>query len=868
MAHLYYKQISIDHTKITENLSNFPVLVRLNSDNFDFGPTQNYGQDIRFSAQQTWAAESGYAYEIETFDRNGERADIWVKIPFISSETDTIFYLHYGDAELPDAQDSYSVWSSPYKIVNHFSSAFTHNSASGNYISRVLNSPKRSSGIAGSGLFFDGTSSSSYILYSGITDWDLNDVYITEPFTVSLAIRRDNYVLDIGDIVGRNGPSGVGVNYTWRLYQHDYSGIVFDLLTTYGGRILKTETCYTDIAGPNYKYITAVYDTSGAYPGTCTHFIKLYIDGILVAASGSKSTSERLRMTYGPATPFTIGVRGDIPAWSPPPYYSGYIDEVRYNKSVLSSGWIYADYCSQSDQLLSVSYDYSIAYIPYKINAKITSLSNISYDVKAYKMVSYDSQFIIKANKGVNVDSAYKIHARIEALKDLYTLIKTRITSLYDSPYNVKANRLVTIGPEYKINARIEVLKNIANLIKTRITVYENLPYLIKSNITSLNYTKYKVNARRQIVRYISYYIKSHFGNYEDINYYIDVHTWMKFGDMRYFIRVFSIEEPISRIDIGYCIKAYRLNADIIPTILSFSYASGNYSGIAHINASGVLSNGTEKFWPASYYYKFIFSQIDYNEISGQYSGTGFDYIYREKVDKGFISATSQTFPGTNQPMMLYPSNSIDGSLISYASTSGSQTGWRGIIYDMGKSTMISCLRKYHADAWSFEKWNAECSNTLDGSWSLLVPTNQYDETLSAHWYLRAVSGAPNPCRYIKLNLFKGVIADRRLHEIEFYEFLGSEYLSFSTREVAVFISGISGVPIISKTFHQNIDMTNVATLDYIGMSPAINYISGSAGVDVAYSGKITRKSMYSGINEWENLSHRRFTYADTRKIY
>jgi len=58
---------------------NVPVLVRLNSDNFDFSEAAPNGADLRFTKSDTISLP----YEIERWDAASENADLWVKIDTI-----------------------------------------------------------------------------------------------------------------------------------------------------------------------------------------------------------------------------------------------------------------------------------------------------------------------------------------------------------------------------------------------------------------------------------------------------------------------------------------------------------------------------------------------------------------------------------------------------------------------------------------------------------------------------------------------------------------------------------------------------------------------------------------------------------------
>ncbi len=88
----YRKKITIAADSVNEDLSNFPMLVRLNSTNFDFAKSQLNGYDIRFtSADGTTLLD----YEREYHSCESETAEYWVNIPDISNSIDTDIYIYY-----------------------------------------------------------------------------------------------------------------------------------------------------------------------------------------------------------------------------------------------------------------------------------------------------------------------------------------------------------------------------------------------------------------------------------------------------------------------------------------------------------------------------------------------------------------------------------------------------------------------------------------------------------------------------------------------------------------------------------------------------------------------------------------------------
>lgn len=112
----YRKKITFNNSAQAENLTNFSVLIKLNSSLIDYSKTQDSGQDIRFTDSDGLTLLS---YEIEKWDESGI-SSVWVKIPQIdaSSSIDNI-YMYYGNSSAVDAQSASSVWNSNFVNVQH-----------------------------------------------------------------------------------------------------------------------------------------------------------------------------------------------------------------------------------------------------------------------------------------------------------------------------------------------------------------------------------------------------------------------------------------------------------------------------------------------------------------------------------------------------------------------------------------------------------------------------------------------------------------------------------------------------------------------------------------------------------------------------
>lgn len=114
---LYRKELVFNNAASGTNLTDFPVMVKLNSANFNFSQAQSAGQDLRFTDSD---GSTLLSYEIEKFDVSGSEAIIWVKVPQIdsASATDSI-YLYWGNNAASDSQSADNTWNTNYKGVYH-----------------------------------------------------------------------------------------------------------------------------------------------------------------------------------------------------------------------------------------------------------------------------------------------------------------------------------------------------------------------------------------------------------------------------------------------------------------------------------------------------------------------------------------------------------------------------------------------------------------------------------------------------------------------------------------------------------------------------------------------------------------------------
>ena len=110
----YRKKIAIDHTKVSANLSNLPVLISITDADLAIKAQPN-GGDIIF----TDADNNRLDHETELYNGTAGRLIAWVNVPQISSTTDTTIYMYYGNPGVEDQQKPAIVWDSGYVMVQH-----------------------------------------------------------------------------------------------------------------------------------------------------------------------------------------------------------------------------------------------------------------------------------------------------------------------------------------------------------------------------------------------------------------------------------------------------------------------------------------------------------------------------------------------------------------------------------------------------------------------------------------------------------------------------------------------------------------------------------------------------------------------------
>jgi hypothetical protein len=105
------------------SLTDFPVLVRLHRDFFDFGQARPGGEDLRFSS----STGAPLAYHIEAWDPAGGTASIWVRVPMIRGNARQEIKVSWGNANAASESSGRAVFNAAngYLSVWHMSEPVT-----------------------------------------------------------------------------------------------------------------------------------------------------------------------------------------------------------------------------------------------------------------------------------------------------------------------------------------------------------------------------------------------------------------------------------------------------------------------------------------------------------------------------------------------------------------------------------------------------------------------------------------------------------------------------------------------------------------------------------------------------------------------
>ncbi|MHA2307439.1 MAG: LamG-like jellyroll fold domain-containing protein, partial [Candidatus Hodarchaeales archaeon] len=327
----YYKEITINHLKVSEELNNFPLLLSI----YDIDLhtyVQADGDDIAFSNDTDWLD-----HEIERFQRdfNGTHArlEAWIRIPLLSSTVDTKIYMYYGNSTMDSRQAPSGVWNSDYKAVWHLNTTLLDSTSNNNDGTNF--EADDSTGYIGNGRDYDGVDD-----YSNMSSGSSIDNLFNGGASISTWIYPESWGQnDYGRVLAKSSVSA-GTDGWVMCVDGEASPAADHHLLFFRGFDGNRGLWYTpedsiSLSQWNHVYVTYNDNSDSNVPS-------IYINGILQSLTPEPSPSGS--MVDDSSQSLYIGnyAGGDRT-------FDGVIDEVRLTKGIKSSGWIQTEYNNQDD---------------------------------------------------------------------------------------------------------------------------------------------------------------------------------------------------------------------------------------------------------------------------------------------------------------------------------------------------------------------------------------------------------------------------------------------------------------------------------------------------------------------------------------
>ncbi len=308
--------ITIDHTKVSADLTSFPVLISLTDANLK-SSAKSDGYDILFTKSD---GTTKIPHEIESYTSSTGALVAWVQVPSVSSLTDTTVYMYYNNSGAANQQNVNGVWDSNYTGVWHLK----ENPAG--TAPQMLDSTSNANSGTSAGSMIAGNQVAAKI--NGGLDLDGSNDYIESKNNIGItanAVRTITFWAKL-DTTGNQGL------VTWgnTALNQKFGGLIWganNFLWGWGsGNDWDTLTA---AATGSWKYHALVNDgTKGRW----------YVDGTELGSGFAH--------TYNTADSHAfIGRAIDSSASY---YMNGIIDEVRISNTARSAGWILTEYRNQN----------------------------------------------------------------------------------------------------------------------------------------------------------------------------------------------------------------------------------------------------------------------------------------------------------------------------------------------------------------------------------------------------------------------------------------------------------------------------------------------------------------------------------------
>jgi hypothetical protein len=307
-------KLRIDHEQVRGNLSFFPVLVNITQAEFSL-KAQNNGNDFVFLDEN----EDVLSHEIESYDSNSGSLIAWVKLPKISHNTDTVFWLYFGNPACSNQEQIQDTWNNSFVSVYHLEDMLD---ATIQNNSLTDENTLQASGIINDCRQFSGNDNS----FLKVTSSDFN---LPNRFTASCWYYSSSDPSEVqkqyATLLNKEDSSQAHKDRNWWLsFTENQKYTWFKASSSSSESYIQFDTTHKDVEDDSWHHASISYDAS------------LGIAQIIT--DGGKHLATKSSLGYsleGQGDPFYIGRE----VGTNNRYFNGLIDEVRISSVQRSLNW-------------------------------------------------------------------------------------------------------------------------------------------------------------------------------------------------------------------------------------------------------------------------------------------------------------------------------------------------------------------------------------------------------------------------------------------------------------------------------------------------------------------------------------------------
>lgn len=322
-------RIGLENGGISNTLTNYPVLVILNSSRVNYADIKAAGADLRF----TDSSDNLLNFEIESWNTSGS-SYIWVNVPTITANSISGYiYMYYGNAVATDGQNVAGTWNANF-VGNWKMNGTVGSIANGANVPATVGPNATANNPNGTNMAYQTAALNQGVYLDGVDD------YISIPHQASLNMSTAWTIsswVKFSAIPTDNAPFIVDTYSGNIQFCLGYCGSTGITAAFYNGWYRSPAYKLTSADLNTWKYVTGVYNGAA---GT----LSLYIDGTLIGTTtgvpSSISTNGGVKR---------IGRRWDGTG----DFFNGVVDNVRFMNNAQPAGWVLADYMNFNDRFLT-----------------------------------------------------------------------------------------------------------------------------------------------------------------------------------------------------------------------------------------------------------------------------------------------------------------------------------------------------------------------------------------------------------------------------------------------------------------------------------------------------------------------------------